>query len=799
MRTLKKALSLVLVLAMVFALAVPGFAADTTKKASDFKDYSKVTNKEAVDVLTAIGVINGNADGTFAPEGNFTRAEAATMITYLTLGKTVANALPVSATKFSDVPATHWAAKYVQYCADAGIVNGVGNGKFDPDAKLTATQWALMLLGALGYNAKNEGIGGAGWEIATTKLAMKAGVATASELTGTFNRDMAAKFALNTLKATTVEYKTNGTNITIGDTTISTGASAATAVETASDNGNIKNDGKVQFAEQHFDKLKLTATATTTDKFQRPSVTWSNGAVIGTYSKTADATYTTTVKTSAVYADLGLAAKVESSAVTVYVDGKEESALAKDVSKTGTDTFGGKGVLTEVYKTVNATTGAVTGLTVVEVNTYFGQVAGVTKATATTERTIKVDGMNFKTEGFAKDDYVLYTKANGEIQTVEAATVAATGKVTAVNNTKATFVVDGKTYEYSEKNATKSATLGATATLYLDNYGYVIKDTGAKTVTNYAIVTEVNNSYKTSIFGAATPMAKMVLADGTTVEVKYQVPTATAGTYTTLSLTAGATAIVTYTVSDDMYTLTQVTAPAAATTALALDSLTGAITANTATLKSGVYADSKTVFIVRSGAGTTANPYTYKSYTGIANVPSMTGVTATMAVKNYHAEIVFVSAGNETGTTATKAIYVTEIGAQQQIEYAADGKTQLTFWLQNAVVDGQVTTVKSTTKLNGLYSAMTTNSNGIVTNATAVTANKNDLSTATKIFYTNGVLSIGGAYKGFTSDAVCYTVDKTTGAITDTAINSLTDEDATFTGVYTVKDGIVTGLYLIQQ
>ena len=163
MRTLKKALSLVLVLAMVFALAVPGFAANTTKKASDFKDYSKVTNKEAVDVLTAVGVINGNADGTFNPEGSFTRAEAATMITYLTLGKTVADALPTSATKFSDVPATHWAAKYVQYCADAKIVNGVGNGKFDPDAKLTATQWALMLLGALGYNAKNEGIGGEGW------------------------------------------------------------------------------------------------------------------------------------------------------------------------------------------------------------------------------------------------------------------------------------------------------------------------------------------------------------------------------------------------------------------------------------------------------------------------------------------------------------------------------------------------------------------------------------------------------------------------------------------------------------
>ena len=62
MRTLKKALSLVLVLAMVFTLAVPALAVD---KAADFKDYDKVTNKEAVDVLTAIGVINGNADGTF--------------------------------------------------------------------------------------------------------------------------------------------------------------------------------------------------------------------------------------------------------------------------------------------------------------------------------------------------------------------------------------------------------------------------------------------------------------------------------------------------------------------------------------------------------------------------------------------------------------------------------------------------------------------------------------------------------------------------------------------------------------
>ena len=77
MRTLKKALCLVLVLAMVLTLSVSAFAVD---KAADYKDYAKVENKEAVDVLTAIGVLNGNDDGTFGPEGNFTRAQAAKMI-----------------------------------------------------------------------------------------------------------------------------------------------------------------------------------------------------------------------------------------------------------------------------------------------------------------------------------------------------------------------------------------------------------------------------------------------------------------------------------------------------------------------------------------------------------------------------------------------------------------------------------------------------------------------------------------------------------------------------------------------
>ena len=190
MRTLKKALCLVLVLAMAVSLGVTAFAVD---KASDYTDYSTVTSKEAVDVLTAIGVLSGNTDGSFGPTGNFTRAQAATIIAHMMLGAKTTAALPQVATQFNDVSAAHWASGYINYCVNNGIINGYGDGRFGPEDTLTATQWALMLLNALGYQPKYEGIGGAGWEIKTTTLAVSAGVANAEELTGSFNRDVAAQ------------------------------------------------------------------------------------------------------------------------------------------------------------------------------------------------------------------------------------------------------------------------------------------------------------------------------------------------------------------------------------------------------------------------------------------------------------------------------------------------------------------------------------------------------------------------------------------------------------------------------
>ena len=271
MRTLKKALCLVLVLAMALSLAVPGFAAVTDSK--DYTDYSTIKNTEAVAVLTKVGVLHGNDDNSFGPEGSFTRAQAATMIAHMILGEN-ATALLGSATGFNDVPATHWASGYIQFAVSQGIINGYGDGRFGPDDTLTATQWALMLLGALGYKATNEGIGGAGWAIATTKLAILAGVANAEDLTGTFNRDVAAKMALNTLTADMVRYSDSLSINQDGEISNNFGKTANKITNNSADDYRTvsgERDSYAQFCEVYIPSLSMTSVINSAGK---PSKQW---------------------------------------------------------------------------------------------------------------------------------------------------------------------------------------------------------------------------------------------------------------------------------------------------------------------------------------------------------------------------------------------------------------------------------------------------------------------------------------------------------------------------------------------
>ena len=147
---MKKLLALVLALVMSMSLVTISNAA--------FKDVKDIDNKEAVEVMNALGVLVGDDKGNFNADANLTRAQAAKIICVMLLGQTAADNLNLTAS-FTD--ASGWAESYIAYCASQGIVAGVGGNKFDPNGQLTGYQFAKMLLCALGYDAAIEEMTGA--------------------------------------------------------------------------------------------------------------------------------------------------------------------------------------------------------------------------------------------------------------------------------------------------------------------------------------------------------------------------------------------------------------------------------------------------------------------------------------------------------------------------------------------------------------------------------------------------------------------------------------------------------------
>ena len=217
MRNLKRALSLALAAIMLIGMMVVSASATGL---DDFSDKDKVVNKDAVSMLTTLGVINGKEDGSyFDPTGNVTRAEMAKMIaTVLNQGADVDGLYVGMNTGLTDVKG-HWAESYINYCYSLGIIAGRGNGKFDPAATVTGNEAAKMLLVAAGYDAQLEGLTGADWAIKTASLASTLGifdnlsVATSDPLT----RDNAALLIYNALDIEMIQKYENGYAIAFED------------------------------------------------------------------------------------------------------------------------------------------------------------------------------------------------------------------------------------------------------------------------------------------------------------------------------------------------------------------------------------------------------------------------------------------------------------------------------------------------------------------------------------------------------------------------------------------------------
>lgn len=141
MKNLKKIAALVVVLAM--ALSSVAFAA--------FSDVDATSSyAEAINVMSALGIINGYEDGTFGPEKTITRAEFTTMLVNA-MGMDNVGAVN---TQFSDVTSNHWASGYISAGVAQGFINGYDATTFGPDDEVTYEQAVKMLICAVGYTPK---------------------------------------------------------------------------------------------------------------------------------------------------------------------------------------------------------------------------------------------------------------------------------------------------------------------------------------------------------------------------------------------------------------------------------------------------------------------------------------------------------------------------------------------------------------------------------------------------------------------------------------------------------------------
>ena len=833
---MKKLLALVLALVMSMSLVTISNAA--------FKDADSIDYKEAVDVMNAVGVFIGDEKGNFNAKENLTREQAAKIIAYLELGSKAADALVGGAT-FTDVASSRWSAGFVGYCAQAGIVSGVGDSKFDPAGQLTALQFGKMLLVELGYDAKAEGMVGTDWAINTSKL--MAGTKLMDGISGSVNqvltREKAAQMCLNALEAPMVTYDTKGSTIIVDGTKINFGASVAKyETSTVAKDQNISKEKltsgeyTVELGEKLYKDLKKNST---TDAFERPATEWMLKAKsIGTYADAADLSYTATVEIGTIYSDLGLSKGIDDSKVTYYEDGRNlSSSWTQDIVKGSKVEKGGNGTLLEVYYNDDAES-----LTVIAINTYVGKITASYKASTTKDAYVTFTaktgaGSSYETDdSYSKDDIVLYTyssKAGDAGVKSMALAEKVTGKMNGFTAEK-NVTVDGTTYKKSANGTSitpgMNTSVGKDVSVYLDQYGYAAFVDADDTL-QYAVILAYEKGSRLD-----SPRAKLLFTDGTTKKVDVKAlkkDNSTASSSAGSSLPGYASAnselnkydVVSYTVnSDEEYTLTLAADARDAAVGFAkitkgIPSLAGTVKGDDyynigTTDKGGLYANGKTTFLVIDESGTDT---TYTSYTGIANVPNIEWKSGT-----YTAPITLLTEDS----TIAKIVVVakTKVDSETNNLYISDGSKAVTFikggsagqsytkdlgyyYEYDAIIDGAETKIKTDfeVKYYSILTGVSYNSKGVATGYSDIAYM--DINTPTtkkdgdKLFTavgteatTNSVVKIDAKFYAFDDDCKVYYIgtDGTLIASAPASIGKDTNDQVWFK----LTDGLLSTVFI---
>ena len=778
---MKKFLSLVLALTMAMSLVT------ISAGAKDFTDDSKITYKEAVDVVSSLDIVDGYTDGSFNPTNTLTRGAAAKIICNLILGPTTADALSADTAPFKDVPVTNEFAGYIAYCSQQGIISGYADGTFRPAGTLTGYAFMKMLLGALGYDSDIEDYVGANWSVAVAKQAVGIGLDDGNdEFVGVkaVTREEACLYAFNTLTADMVEYGSTTTVNVNGATVVMGGSKASVVYNSVSKDYRTSSDDRdevMQFCEKYFTDLELRSDAAA-DDFGRPSNTWYNdNDKIGTYAKEADVVYTADVKSKDIYADLDLSDAYDYEVVVDGDDSYPNFVVAKRDNQDGytvdpddkiADQIGdvlGNGSLIEVYKDEQVIT---------VVNTYIMQVNGdydkdeeeLTLATVDDAKDPGVSDDVLSSDDFDNldayedEEYVLVTVANGVIKSIaKAEQVTATVTEYVEDDTVTAGGTEYK-YAYGNDNTDGTYELKTDYDLYLDAYGYVIYADGVEDETNYVYVYEFGTS--SGLSTTSKVLAYAYFLDGTDDEITIN--KVDGDKVTGADTEAGGSLYnvqgwYKYRAKDDgKYDLTSVANVGGGSVASGTEITNYDESVNIRYNGGSLKGNASTVFVIREDDGDV------KVYTGIKNVADITSTTGNTEVTIFtdgsttYAKYVFVDLKGgkmSGGSNSSDVVFVVDL--DKKGTDADDNE----YYRYDAILNGEVKQVKFEDSLNVgyLYNEVEYDDNGYVTSCDPVVTTDDDYYydevTDAKVSQKSSTVTIDGEGFYMASGAKIFVID----------------------------------------
>lgn len=118
-------------------------------------DISTHWAKDIIMDMVERGIVQGNDDGTFKPDGNLNRAEAATLLYRVLYGEMVPTT--PSAAPFSDVAVDQWYAGHVAKLKELAIVAGNPGGTYEPSESINRAEFLTLAMNAYYYNADVAG------------------------------------------------------------------------------------------------------------------------------------------------------------------------------------------------------------------------------------------------------------------------------------------------------------------------------------------------------------------------------------------------------------------------------------------------------------------------------------------------------------------------------------------------------------------------------------------------------------------------------------------------------------------